>query len=75
MLQRANPDRETADWRAVCGRTACTVRRAGRTWVFPDPYQQLHIESGLYNTPAQYVNFHCLLSEHISVSYNYSWLI
>jgi hypothetical protein len=38
MLRRANPDRETADWRAVCGRTACTVRRAGRTWVLPDPY-------------------------------------
>ena len=27
---RANPDEETTDWRAVCGRTACTVRRAGR---------------------------------------------
>ena len=25
-----NPDEETTDWRAVCGRTACTVRRAGR---------------------------------------------
>ncbi len=38
MLRRANPERETADWRAVCGRTACTVRRAGRTLVLPDPY-------------------------------------
>nr|VFJ67791.1 MAG: hypothetical protein BECKDK2373C_GA0170839_11705 [Candidatus Kentron sp. DK] len=28
--QRANLDEETADWRAVCGRTACTVRREGR---------------------------------------------
>ena len=27
---RANPDEETTDWRAVCGRTARTVRRAGR---------------------------------------------
>ena len=31
--------RKTTDWRAVCGRTACTVRRAGRTSVLPDPYQ------------------------------------
>jgi len=38
ILRRANPERETADWRAVCGRTACTVRRAGRTSVLPDPY-------------------------------------
>ena len=38
MLRRANPERETADWRAVCGRTACTVWRAGRTSVLPDPY-------------------------------------
>ena len=30
--------RKTTDWRAVCGRTACTVRRAGRTSVLPDPY-------------------------------------
>jgi hypothetical protein len=27
---RVNPDEETTNWRAVCGRTACTVRRAGR---------------------------------------------
>ncbi len=27
---RTNPDEETTDWRAVCGRTARTVRRAGR---------------------------------------------
>jgi hypothetical protein len=39
MLRRANPDEETTDWRAVCGRTACTVRRAGRVSAFPDPYQ------------------------------------
>jgi hypothetical protein len=41
MFWRANPDEETANWRAVCGRTACTVRRAGRTRVLPDPYQHL----------------------------------
>jgi hypothetical protein len=35
---RANPDEETTDWRAVCGRTACTVRRAGRALALPDPY-------------------------------------
>jgi hypothetical protein len=28
--RRANPDEETTDWRAVCGRTARTVRREGR---------------------------------------------
>ena len=27
--QRDGPDEETTDWRAVCGKTACTVRRAG----------------------------------------------
>jgi len=30
-------DEETTDWRAVCGRTARTVRREGRTLVFPTP--------------------------------------
>jgi hypothetical protein len=38
MLWRANPDEETTDWRAVCGRTACTVRRAGRARALSDPY-------------------------------------
>ena len=28
--KRANPDEETTDWRAVCGKTARTVRREGR---------------------------------------------
>ncbi len=35
---RVNPDEETTNWRAVCGRTACTVRRAGRVFTLPDPY-------------------------------------
>jgi Group II intron, maturase-specific domain len=30
MSKRDTPDEETNDWRAVCGRTARTVRRAGR---------------------------------------------
>ena len=30
VCRRANPDEETTDWRAVCGKTARTVRRAGR---------------------------------------------
>jgi hypothetical protein len=34
---RDTPDEETSDWRAVCGRTARTVRRAGRKR--PDPYR------------------------------------
>ena len=41
MCQRANPDEETTDWRAVCGRTARTVRRAGTAKAVPDPYQTL----------------------------------
>jgi hypothetical protein len=36
MLPRDTPDEETSDWRAVCGRTARTVRRAGRE-TFPTP--------------------------------------
>jgi hypothetical protein len=39
MCRRVNPDEETTDWRAVCGRTACTVRRAGRARALSDPYQ------------------------------------
>jgi hypothetical protein len=35
---RANPDEETTDWRAVCGRTARTVRRAGTARAVSDPY-------------------------------------
>src|SRR5215510_14002340 len=38
MSGHANPDEETTDWRAVCGRTACTVRRAGRARALSDPY-------------------------------------
>src|SRR5919108_6691592 len=36
---------ETTDWRAVCGRTARTVRRAGTAKAVPDPYRLKH--SGL----------------------------
>ena len=36
VSRRADPDEETTDWRDVCGRTACTVRRSGRTRVIPD---------------------------------------
>lgn len=32
------PDQETINCRAVCGRTAHTVRRAGRAKALPDPY-------------------------------------
>ena len=31
LRRRDTPDEETNDWRAVCGRTARTVRRAGRS--------------------------------------------
>jgi hypothetical protein len=36
-----NPDVETLDWRAVCGKTARTVRRAGRAAALSDPYQKV----------------------------------
>jgi hypothetical protein len=42
-MRRATPDEETTNWRAVCGRTACTVRRAGKVRALSDPYQQ-HLE-------------------------------
>ena len=37
---RANPDEETTDWRAVCGRTARTVRRAGTAKAVSDRYHK-----------------------------------
>jgi hypothetical protein len=37
---RDTPDVETTDWRAVCGKTARTVRRAGRATNLPDPYRE-----------------------------------
>ena len=40
MLRRAGPDEETTNWRAVCGRTARTVRREGRE-TFPTPIQRV----------------------------------
>ena len=46
MLWQANPDEETTDWRAVCGRTARTVRRAGRARALSDPYQKFLISLG-----------------------------
>ena len=36
-LKRDTPDEETTDWRAVCGKTARTVRRAGRAKTLPRP--------------------------------------
>ena len=37
---RSIPMLETLDWRAVCGKTARTVRREGRARVLPYPYQR-----------------------------------
>jgi hypothetical protein len=37
---RYSLDEETTDWRAVCGKTARTVRRAGSAKADPDPYQR-----------------------------------
>jgi hypothetical protein len=39
MRKRDTPDEETNDWRAVCGRTARTLRRAGRGQPFPTPIE------------------------------------
>src|SRR6266545_3625294 len=36
--QRDSLDEETTDWRAVCEKTARTVRRAGSVQADPDPY-------------------------------------
>ncbi|MGA8147215.1 MAG: hypothetical protein WB870_06500 [Gallionellaceae bacterium] len=35
---RANPDEETTDWRARCGKTAHRVRREGTVIAVPYPY-------------------------------------
>ena len=39
MRRRANPDEETTNWRAVCGRTARAVRREGRAKALLYPYR------------------------------------
>ena len=38
MLKQADPDEETTYWRAVCGSTGRTVRRAASATALPDPY-------------------------------------
>ena len=46
MHWQANPDEETTDWRAVCGKTASTVRRAGTVKAVSDPYQVISSSIG-----------------------------
>jgi hypothetical protein len=41
MRRRDTPHVEPNDWRAVCGRTARTVRRAGRVMPFPTPINKM----------------------------------
>lgn len=41
VASRANLAEETTDWRAVCGRTVRTVRRAGTAIAVPAPYQAI----------------------------------
>ena len=48
MLWRVNPDEETIDWRAVCGRTARTVRREGRSKGLSYPYTSLSTENEVH---------------------------
>jgi hypothetical protein len=38
---------ETSNWRAVCGKTASTVRREGRREPLPYPYRPLRRRSSL----------------------------
>ena len=40
MDWQADLDEETIDWRAVCGKTARTVRREGKVKTFLYPYHQ-----------------------------------
>ena len=41
MDWQADLDEETIDWRAVCGKTARTVRREGKVKTFLYPYHTL----------------------------------
>ena len=61
MQKRAGPDEETIDWRAVCGRTARTVRREGRVWkralLYPMDYMDVlkfAIHGTGYPLPGEY---------------------
>jgi hypothetical protein len=52
LSRRDTPDAETNDWRAVCGRTARTVRRAGRRPTSSRPLsnnQMMWLDSFLVN--------------------------
>ena len=41
QTERDTPDEENINWRAVCGKTARTVRREGRLITFPTPIELL----------------------------------
>jgi hypothetical protein len=56
LKTRDTPDEETGDWRAVCGKTARTVRRAGRVNTLPDPYR------GEASVPIQVIRLYPLRS-------------
>src|SRR5277367_6711327 len=49
--KRDSPGEETIDWRAVCGKTARTVRREGRCKSLPYPY---HLSTRQSSTRSQY---------------------
>src|SRR3990172_6547589 len=55
---RANPDEELTDWRAVCGRTARTVRRAGRARSLSDPYTNCAIRALPTQHSVDFAAFH-----------------
>ena len=52
--ERANPDEETTNWRAVCGKTARTVRREGRTSVLLYPYHERRHPGGPSSSPTTF---------------------
>jgi hypothetical protein len=51
--ERDIPDVETSNWRAVCGKTASTVRREGRREPLPYPY---HACFGAHHFPSRQIS-------------------
>ena len=53
MRQFVNPyPGKTTDWRAVCGKSACTVRREGEQDALPTPISPIIVSGGTDVAPA-----------------------
>ena len=49
MLWLVNPDEEILDWKAVCGKTARTIRRVGKVeCLFPIPNKNVILKGILF---------------------------